>query len=148
MNAVKASIDIDVPPEQVWDAVMAPPRLGDWVTIHRKLEDSPRPPLEVGDELDQTLCLRGVNFKVHWTVQEAERPRRAVWVGRGPARAKSRTVYEVHENGDGTRFDYRNEFTAPMGPLGAAASRVVMGSGPQREANASLRKLKSLLEGQ
>ena len=66
---------------------MDPTRLREWVTIHRKLGKSPEPPLELGDELDQTLCLRGVNFKVHWTVREADRPRRAVWEGKGPARS-------------------------------------------------------------
>jgi uncharacterized protein YndB with AHSA1/START domain len=146
MKAVNASIDIDAPPEEVWDALMDPTRLREWVTIHRKLGSSADPPLEVGDELDQTLSLRGVSFKVHWTVREADRPRRAVWEGRGPARSKSRTVYEVHANGDGTRFDYHNEFSAPGGPLGSAASGVVMGGGPQREARASLQRLKKLLE--
>lgn len=146
MTAVNASIDIDAPPEKVWDALMDPNRLSDWVTIHRKLRSRVKPPLEVGDELDQTLCLRGVNFKVHWTVKEADAPHRAVWEGRGPARSKAHTVYEVHANGDGTHFEYHNDFTAPMGPLGSAASRVLVGSGPQREAKASLRRLKELLE--
>ena len=146
MTAVNANIDIDAPPETVWDTLMDPTRLREWVTIHRKLGASADPPLEVGDELDQTLSLRGVNLKVHWTVREADRPRRAVWEGRGPARSRSRTVYEVHANGDGTRFEYHNEFNAPGGPLGSAASRVLMGGGPQREAKASLQRLKKLLE--
>jgi uncharacterized protein YndB with AHSA1/START domain len=146
MSAVKASIDIDAPPAKVWDLVMDPNRLAEWVTIHRKLGASAEPPLEVGDELEQTLHVRGVNFNVHWTVREADPPWRAVWEGRGPARSRSRTVYEVQANGDGTRFEYHNEFTAPGGPLGSAASRVVMGSGPQREARKSLQRLKKLLE--
>jgi uncharacterized protein YndB with AHSA1/START domain len=146
MTEVNASIDIDAKPEDVWDAVMDPNRLGEWVTIHRKLRSKVKPPLEVGDELDQTLCLRGVNFKVHWTVKEADAPRRAVWEGRGPARSKAHTIYEVHANGDGTHFEYHNAFNAPMGPLGSAASRVLVGSGPQREAKASLQRLKKLLE--
>jgi uncharacterized protein YndB with AHSA1/START domain len=146
MTSVDASINIDAPPEKVWDALMDPNRLPDWVTIHRKLHKAADPPLEVGDKLDQTLSLRGVNFKVHWTVKEADRPKRAVWEGRGPARSRSRTVYEVHANGNGTRFDYHNEFSPPMGPLGSAASRVLVGSGPQREAKASLQRLKKLLE--
>ena len=57
MKAVDASIDIDAPPEKVWDALMDPTRLREWVTIHRKLGSSADPPLEVGDELDQTLRL-------------------------------------------------------------------------------------------
>jgi uncharacterized protein YndB with AHSA1/START domain len=146
MTSVNASIDIDAPPEQVWDAVMDPNRLREWVTIHRKLGDAADPPLEKGDKIDQTLCLRGVNFHVRWTVKEADRPHRAVWEARGPARSKSRTVYELEANGNGTKFEYHNEFTAPMGPLGSVASRVLVGSGPQREAKASLQRLKKLLE--
>ena len=38
MTAVKASIEIAVPPERVWDVIMDPDHFGDWVTIHRKLE--------------------------------------------------------------------------------------------------------------
>jgi len=147
MTLVTATIDIDAPREEVFDTMLDPARLKDWVTIHRKVHDADGGTPREGYEMEQTLCLRGVNFKVHWTVREADRPRRAVWEGKGPARSKSRTVYEVHANGDGTRFDYRNEFTAPGGPLGSAASRVLMGGGPQREANASLQRLKKLVEG-
>jgi uncharacterized protein YndB with AHSA1/START domain len=146
MSEVSASIQIDAPPEAVWDVVMDPHRLHEWVTIHRKLSTAADPPLQIGDELDQTLHLRGVNFKVHWTVREADPPHRAVWEGRGPARSRALTVYEVTANGGGSRFDYHNEFRAPMGPLGSVASRVVMGGVPQREANATLQRLKQLLE--
>jgi uncharacterized protein YndB with AHSA1/START domain len=96
---VSASIQIDAPPEAVWDVVMDPKRLREWVTIHRKLGKAASAPLRPGDEIDQTLHLRGVNFKVHWTVEEADAPRRAVWEGRGPARSKARTVYEVKPAG-------------------------------------------------
>ena len=34
--------------------------------------------------MDQTLCLRHANFKVHWTLTEADRPHRATWEGKGP----------------------------------------------------------------
>src|SRR3954453_21513556 len=145
-NKVTASIQIDATPEEVWQTVMDPGRLREWVTIHGKLGKAAKAPLQSGDELDQTLCLRGVNFKVHWKVEEADAPHRAVWEGRGPARSHARTVYEVSANGKGTRFQYVNEFRAPMGPLGSVPSRAVMGDAPQREANASLQRLKKLLE--
>jgi uncharacterized protein YndB with AHSA1/START domain len=146
MSEVSASIQIDAPPEAVWDVVMDPSRLHEWVTIHRKLGRAADPPLRKGDELDQTLHLRGVNFKVHWTVREADAPHRAVWEGRGPARSRALTVYEVTANGGGARFDYHNEVRAPMGSLGSMASRVMMGGVPQREANATLQRLKKLIE--
>ena len=64
--------------------------------------------------MEQTLCLRGANFKVRWTLTEAERPDRATWEGRGPAHSYARTSYALAERDGGrTRFEYENEFKAP-----------------------------------
>jgi uncharacterized protein YndB with AHSA1/START domain len=148
MSKVTASIDIDAPPEKVWEVVMDPRRLGDWVTIHRKVGRASDQPLKDGSTLEQTLCLRGANFKVKWKVDEARPAEFAVWEGKGPARSKAHTTYRLRSNGNGgTRFDYENEFQAPLGPVGAAASRALMGGVPQREANKTLRQLKRLVEG-
>src|SRR2546422_8958292 len=101
MSRVSASIEIDAPPERVWEVVMDPSRLGEWVTIHRDEAKSSDDPLKGGSELDQVLCLRGVRFHVKWKVARAEPPRLAVWDGRGPARSKAHTAYRLEPNGDG-----------------------------------------------
>jgi uncharacterized protein YndB with AHSA1/START domain len=147
VSRVSASIEIDAPPERVWEVVMDPARLEEWVTIHRGLDEVSDRPLKDGSTLGQTLCLRGVKFHVTWKVEEAAAPQRAVWEGKGPARSKAQTRYRLSPNGNGgTRFDYENEFKAPLGPLGAAASRALVGGVPQREANATLAKLKDVCE--
>lgn len=126
---------------------MDPERLADWVTIHRRLGASDGTPLRVGSTLDQTLCLRGVTFDVHWKVAELDPPRHAVWAGRGPARSRAEIRDELEPLGKGhTRFHYANEFTTPGGPIGAVAGRVLVGGASQREAKGSLRRLKELLE--
>jgi carbon monoxide dehydrogenase subunit G len=140
MSEVITSIKIDAPPEKIWAVVMDPHRLGEWVTIHRKLNDAS------DGEMDQTLCLRGVNFKVHWELADCEEPTHAVWKGRGPARSHAETEYRLTPVDGGTRFAYRNEFKAPLGPLGAAASRALVGGLPEREAHATLKNLKDLVE--
>lgn len=141
MSGVVTSIDIDAPIDEVWRAVMDPERLREWVTIHRELLSHD------DDEMEQVLCLRGVNFKVHWHLAQADAPRHARWEGRGPARSHAETEYRLSENGSGgTRFDYRNDFKAPLGPLGAMASRAVVGGLPAKEAAASLQRLKALVE--
>jgi hypothetical protein len=100
-----------------------------------------------GFEMDQTLCLRHANFKVHWTLTEADRPHAATWEGRGPAGSYARTSYRLNPvDGGRTRFEYENEFKAPGGFLGKAASRVIVGGVPEREAKRSLENLKALLE--
>jgi len=147
MSEVETSIDIAAPPELVWATAMDPDRLADWVTIHRGLHDHTGGRLRQGYEMEQTLCLRGVNFKVHWELVSCDRPFHAEWHGRGPARSHAETEYSLRENAlGGTRFGYRNEFRAPLGPLGAIASRAIVGGLPKREADASLERLKALVE--
>lgn len=146
-NEVTADIDIDAPPREVWQTVMDPDRMGEWVTIHRRINAAdPGPPRE-GMKMDQTLCLRGASFKVRWTLAQCEGDARAVWEGKGPVGSSARTEYVLCDDGNGgTRFHYVNEFKAPGGPLGKAASRVLVGGLPKREAEKTLQRLKALLE--
>ena len=149
MTLVRASIEIDAPRERVYDYTLDPAHLDEWVTIHRRVNARDAGPPREGYEMDQTLHLRGANFKVHWTLTEADRPDRATWEGRGPAHSYARTSYVLQpsENG-GTRFDYENEFKAPGGLIGAAASRMLIGGLPEREARRTLERLKALLENE
>jgi uncharacterized membrane protein len=148
VTLVTASIDIDAPRERVYDAMLDPQHLDEWVTIHRRVNDRDDGPPREGFQMEQTLCLRGANFKVRWRLTEAERPDHATWEGRGPAHSYARTSYRLSSmDGGKTRFEYENEFKPPGGFLGAAASRVIVGGVPQREANRSLQRLKALIEG-
>jgi carbon monoxide dehydrogenase subunit G len=140
MSEVITSIDIAAPPEEVWAVVMDAERLHEWVTIHRKLED------HTDTTMTQVLCIHHVNFHVRWELEESDRPHHAHWKGKGPARSKAETEYRLRATDGGTHFDYRNEFKAPLGPLGAAASRALVGGVPEREANASLKKMKAIVE--
>ncbi len=147
MTLVTASIDIAAPREQVFGVVLDPSRLDEWVTIHRRVNkaDTGRP--REGFEMEQTLHLRGANIKVRWTLTELEPNARATWEGRGPAHSYARTSYSLSDvDGNGTHFEYQNEFKPPGGIIGTAASRVLVGGQPEREANRSLERLKALLE--
>ena len=97
MTLVRASIDIDAPRERVYDFVLDPGHLDQWVTVHRRINSRDAGPPREGYEMDQTLHLRGANFKVHWTLTEADRPYRATWEGRGPAHSHARTAYTLHD---------------------------------------------------
>ncbi len=146
MSVVIAQLHIDAPPQAVFDYCMDPASTPKWVTIVRGIHDVDDGPMRVGFRMGQTLCLRGVPFKVKWELKEIDAPYFARWEGRGPARSKAIIEDRLSEHEGGTRFDYRNEFKAPLGPLGAAASRVVTGGIPEKEANASLQRLKQILE--
>ncbi len=146
MSVVIARIDIDAPMQEVWDYVMDPAHYRDWVTIVDAVSNVGRGPLRRGSKMDQTLHLRGVRFRVHWTLDTVTAPRHARWEGIGPARSRAVTEYRLSSQRGLTHFDYRNEFRTPFGPLGAAASKVIVGGIPEKEARASLAKLKQILE--
>ncbi|HTW13141.1 MAG TPA: SRPBCC family protein, partial [Solirubrobacteraceae bacterium] len=85
MSTVHVQIEIDAPAQAVWDTVMDPHRLGEWVTIHRSVEVKSDDPAAEGARMDQVLHAFGVSFKVHWTLESVRPPREAEWQGRGPA---------------------------------------------------------------
>jgi uncharacterized protein YndB with AHSA1/START domain len=146
-DAVTADITIDVPPEKVWETVMDPNRLGDWVTIHKKLESADSGQPKKGMQMKQCMTLRHASFHVSWTLAECKPCELAKWEGKGPMRSHARTEYHLSENADGgTDFHYVNEFKAPGGPVGKAASKALVGGLPKREAEKSLAQLKKLLE--
>ena len=146
MSVVTASIDIDAPLREVWDYVMDPSHYGDWVTIVDAVTNVDRGPLRRGFRMDQTLHLRGVRFKVHWKLEVVQAPARARWEGSGPARSRAVTEHRLSSRNGLTHFDYRNEFRTPFGPFGAVASKVIVGGIPEKEARASLARLKQILE--
>jgi len=142
---VERSIEIAAAPEAVYELVMDPARLADWVTVHEELLHAPNGVLEEGDELAQKLKVAGQTFKVSWTVAKAERPRDVEWEGRGPLGTKARVSYDLEPRSDGTCFNYVNEYELPGGPLGKLGARAVKRTAG-KEADRTLDRLKGLLE--
>ncbi|HYM56242.1 MAG TPA: SRPBCC family protein [Solirubrobacteraceae bacterium] len=147
MSLVTASIQIATAPADVWKLVMDPRSLGEWVTIHRKLLHADDGPPRVGYRMDQQIHMRGVHLDVHWKLVDCRPCELAVWEGRGPARSHARSEYILKAQDGGTRFDYRNEFRPPLGPVGAIVSRALVGGMPEREARRTLERLRAHMEG-
>jgi len=142
---VERSIEIAAPPEAVYEVLMDPHRLEDWVTIHADLHDSPNE-LSEGAELGQSIKVAGQKFKVDWLVVKAERPNAIEWEGRGPMGTKARVAYTLEDDGGGgTRFNYVNEYDFPGGPLGKLGAKAFERTA-RGEAEKTLENLKALLE--
>lgn len=147
MSTVQAEIEINAPIERVWETIMDPGRLGDWVTIHKSVKNVSDAPLRRGATMDQAMQVRGLTFRVHWQLVSVKPPEEAQWEGGGPAHSHALIRYELSsEDASRTRFRYTNEFHPPGGRLGNVAGRMIVGATSQREANNSLSKLKALLE--
>jgi carbon monoxide dehydrogenase subunit G len=142
---VEREIDLPASPDRVYDILMDPARLGDWVTIHERFEDAPDR-LDQGSKMTQKLKVAGQRFTVRWTVTQAERPSKVTWEGRGPVRTAARVVYDIDERDGGTHFSYLNEYQLPGGAAGRIAGRAISAAA-SREVERSLEHLKQLLEG-
>ena len=147
MSLVHVKIRIEAPVDRVWETIMDPRQLGEWVTIHRSLDEVSDQPSRKGATMEQVMHMRGLNFHVHWRLVDVNPPTHAEWDGRGPAHSRARIRYELSPDGDNaTQFEYFNEFTTPGGRLGNLATRVIVGEASDREARNSLKRLKELLE--
>src|SRR4030088_3169972 len=134
MSTVHAGIEIEASVQRVWETVMNPHRLRDWVTIHRSVRHVSDDPLSKGSTMEQTLHIHGLPFRVHWTLTRVSAPHNAEWEGQGPAHSRARIRYQLSGTNDGpTTFEYTNEFTTPGGRLGNAASRLVVGGTSEGE---------------
>ena len=146
MSKLEREIQIDAPAEAVYDTLTDPDCLGDWVTVQDELEEAPSGHVEAGDTLVQRMKVAGQKFRIKWHVDEAERPSRIVWTGKGPMGTKARATYEIRTNGgDGCTFVYTNEYDLPGGPVGKVAGRAIVGAS-SGEADRSLERLKKLIE--
>ena len=142
---VERSIEIAAPPAEVYEVVMDPHRLEDWVTVHAGLHDAPDR-LTKGSELSQSIKVAGQTFKVDWLVVKADAPSAVEWEGRGPMGTKARVAYGLGGTAGGsTRFNYVNEYDFPGGPLGKLGARAFERTA-RKEAERTLEKLKGLLE--
>jgi uncharacterized protein YndB with AHSA1/START domain len=146
MARLERTIDIDAPPDRVYDVLTDPKCLGEWVTIQEELVSAPEAPLEPGDCVVQKMKVVGRSFEVSWDVEVADRPEKVRWIGDGPMGSKARATYELSSNGNGgTTFSYTNEYDVPGGPIGKVAGKALV-SASGGEADATLERLKKFIE--
>ncbi|MBJ7470799.1 MAG: SRPBCC family protein [Solirubrobacteraceae bacterium] len=149
MAPVDVTIDLDAPPEKVFAFLLDMEQTPAWVTICRAVLDvdpgAPKP----GWRCKQRYVLRGAPFVVTWTLEQLRPNQHISWSGRGPARSKASIQEDLSPLPDGaTQLRYRNEFSAPGGLLGVAASRALVGDTAEQEAIRSLDRLADLLAAQ
>ncbi len=146
MAPVDVTIDLDAEPAAVFAYLLDMQKTPEWVTICRAvLSVDPGDP-KPGWRCKQRYVLRGAPFVVTWQLDTLEPHRHISWTGRGPARSKASIQEDLEPlPGGGTRLRYRNEFAAPGGLLGIAASRALVGDTPEQEAIKSLDRLAALL---
>lgn len=146
MAPVDVTVELDADPAEVFAYLLDIGQTPKWVTICRAvLSMDPGTPVP-GWQCKQRYALRGAPFVVSWTLDTLEPNTHISWSGRGPARSTASIEQNLEPlPGGRTKLRYRNEFKAPGGIFGAAASRALVGDTAEQEAIRSLDRLADLL---
>src|SRR3954451_2005257 len=90
VTKLERAIHIDAEPAAVYDTLMDPDCLGEWVTIQDELLKAHDARPETGYGLVQRCRVAGQRFKLRWKVEQADPPHNTVWRGRGPLGSNAR----------------------------------------------------------
>ena len=147
MQPVDVTVELDAPPDAVFELLLDMSRTPEWVTICREVLSLDAGTPHPGWRCKQRYALRGAPFVVSWVLDELTPNQNVVWKGRGPARSRAEASQELTplDGGRRTRLRYRNAFKTPGGPFGAVASRALMGDVAEVEARRSLENLAGIL---
>ena len=144
MPDLRETIELAVPPEEVWAVLTDLTRLDEWVAEHRGFPDGAPSSLSEGTTYSQTLEAAGQEVDMEWAVVEYDEPRVLAFDGSGPAGSSATLRYELTPEGEGTRMAYATSFDLPGGALGALAAKAA--APDESDAAATLSRLKRLVE--
>lgn len=142
MAKVEGSVHINVPPEQVLEAVLDIPRLPEVIPSLEKVWDIQGH--GAGCTYQWQYKMSGVGFEGNAEITHATPEQLTLnTVGGIP----STWVYEFTPAAGGTDLKLSVEYTVPGSMLGALADKLVVERQNQKEVNQSLANLKVRLEG-
>ncbi|MGD9889847.1 MAG: SRPBCC family protein [Dehalococcoidia bacterium] len=147
MTRIERSIEINRPPEEVFDLITDLDRLPDWATIVVETRDVPHRPIQNGTTFRQTIRVAGRHLESEWHVAELERPRHVAYEATAPGGGQLAMKQTVNPTGDGSRVELELDYEPPLGFLGELMDRAYFERRNERDAEHSLHNLKDLLEG-
>ncbi len=110
MLTFEATIDIDAPPQRVWDVLVNTDAWPTWDPSCERIEGD----VVLGGKVKAfTKLAPGRAFPVK--VAELDAPRRMTWQGGMPLGLfRGVRTFDVEPRGDGVRFTLREQFSGPM----------------------------------
>jgi len=124
VSVVQVSVDVDAPPEKVWDVVSDPRNLPGWDRHISGVDGVPRSGLQEGSEYRTEVRFLGVKAHATSEVIEIRPPAYAKVRVRGLLNATVETWVEPLAGGK-TRLRHRVNYRFPGGPFGELAARTV-----------------------
>ncbi|MDP9442555.1 MAG: SRPBCC family protein [Actinomycetota bacterium] len=145
MTQIDRAIDIDAPPEAVFDELVDLHRLDRWSTITVSHEGS-TDTLQAGHEFKQSIRIAGINLPTEWRCVQYDPPNAVAYeaTALGGGRLEMRQVVTLTDAG--SRVELTVDYDLPGGFLGDLLDRLYVERRNEREAEHSLQNLKDLVE--
>jgi uncharacterized protein YndB with AHSA1/START domain len=122
MTLVTVSVEVDAPPERVWEAISDPKNLLHWNRHIIHVDGVPATGLREGTRYVIEMRFMAVRAKVRAQVLEWEPPRRATFRLRGVLDASVTSTVEPL-GPDRSRLEHVVDYRFMGGPIGALAAR-------------------------
>jgi hypothetical protein len=149
MPTAKATVHIQAPPETVFDFVADAPRVPEYVSFVRHVfEVSDKPP-RLGTIIRERAKPGPLLLTTTWRVDESDRPRRQVWVGK-QADMEMTLIKSAEPEAGGTRYSQVMEYRRLPGvrPLGWLLEPLVVNRKMNAESGKITRGIKRIVESE
>ncbi len=146
MAPITASIEIDCPPEQVFDYLSQLDRQGEWQDAVKSIEVLTPGPTAVGTRARIVREGPGGDQTITYEITEVDRPRSSAFKGiDGSIRPMGRYVLTPLDGGARTKYDFEFDFET-HGLTGKMFGKMAR-RGAEKELPEDLARLKAKLEG-
>ena len=147
MTRIERAIEIDAPPERVFELLTDLDRLQEWATIAGDTDNPPAKPLAQGATWKHKVKVAGVELEGDWKVVAIDAPRLVEYEATRSEGGWLKMRQRVGPANGGSRVELEVEYELPWGALGQAVDKLLVERRNEREAAESLENLKNILEG-
>jgi uncharacterized protein YndB with AHSA1/START domain len=129
MPHISTAVEIDAPPDEVWNMVADPRNLPKWDRHITNVEGLPPGGLDIGSDYTTDLQLMGVHGKVYAHVLEIKPPEYSKIELSGPVLDAVVTTRVVPIGDDRSRLEHDVEYNVRVGGVGRFADKALEISG-------------------
>lgn len=146
MTRICTTVDINRPPEAVFEYVTTPGNWPRWHPSSLAVSGATDHPAGPGEQATEEFLVAGRRGRVVWTVREREAPRRWVIEGQVVGGGSGTITYALTPQADGATHFAREFVYAIRHPLWALLDRLILRRRIAAESDEALRRLKHVLE--
>lgn len=148
MPKIRSEIQIDAPPERVWEILVDPMRLPQFNATIVEVSGATGRLDEVGAKYQAVTKVYGRRIEGPWEVTEVVPLRRMVQRGSAAGGASAIVDGTLEPSDGGTRAAVEVDYQLPAGFLGDIANKLFVERSVERDVRHTMENLKALVEGE